>query len=89
MDPQKKQEFLAQLAKKEAEANAMLSQTESIVSELIRTRRKKAAADGADAEALAVTEKVIAELIADGREEIRGLMAQSMDEMQRRLDRRA
>lgn len=64
MDPhQKQQEFFAKLTEKEAEANAMFSQTEAIVSELIRARRTRVSAECADAEGLSVTEKVIAELI--------------------------
>lgn len=82
---QKRDQFLATFKEKEAEAHALMAQTEKIVSELIRARRKKAPADPAAEERLSITEAVMAELIAEGRDELSAMMAKSLEDVKKHL----
>ena len=86
MTPREKLEgLLADLDQKEAEAEARFAQTEKIMSELIRARRKASGSENPDSENLDITERVIAELIGMERAELKKLMQESQQEINRRL----
>lgn len=86
MNPREKLEgVLAAADEKEKEVEALLAQTEKIMSELIGARRKARGTKVPDSDNLAITEKVIAELICEGRTHLKETMEESRQLVMRRL----
>jgi hypothetical protein len=86
MTPREKLEgALAAADQKEMEAEALLAQTEKIMSELIRARRKASGTEIPDSDNLAITEMVIAELISEGRAQLKETMEESRQQIRQHL----